>query len=126
MIQNLLAICQSTYLEVFKIANQKKLFLGFLPWQNVNNANEKEKAKLVGVLKQKTTVEELCIELPPEFREYFYYLKTLKFQDTPDYGHLISLFEKVALSHGFKNDKRLDWIETNNLTTTKVQTNDFS
>lgn len=63
---------------IFK-KRKKNLSIGFLPWQNVNNANEKEKAKLVGVLKSKTSVEELCIELPPEFREYFYYLRTLKF-----------------------------------------------
>lgn len=48
-------------------------------------------------LKRRTTVEELCNELPEQLNNYLSYVKELDFFETPDYNHLRSLF--VDLLH---------------------------
>lgn len=44
--------------------------------------------------KLETTLEELTKGYPVEFREYMEYCRRLKFEEDPDYRHLVSLFDK--------------------------------
>ena len=43
---------------------------------------------------------ELCGAYPKEFVEYMDYCKKLKFEEDPDYGYIIELFESCMKSNG--------------------------
>ncbi|CAD8153310.1 unnamed protein product [Paramecium octaurelia] len=93
------------------------MYKGTLPWQTYHNVAEKEKTKMVGQIKQQTSLEELCKDCPQEFYQYFQYVKQLQYKSTPDYRYLHSLFEQISINNGFKHDKRLDWTEFSQGTT---------
>jgi casein kinase 1 len=45
--------------------------------------------------KIQTTVEMLCKGLPEEFVEYMNIVRALKFEETPNYNHLKTLFTRL-------------------------------
>ena len=68
---------------------------GKLPWQSKN-----EKGKDPNKIKDKkliTTPEMLCKKLPLEFSYYFHYVRSLKYQDRPDYASLKGLFYSLLV-----------------------------
>ena len=48
-----------------------------------------------------TTLDELCKGHPAEFKEFMEYCRSLKFEGDPDYKHMIGLFEKCMVRHGY-------------------------
>lgn len=85
--------------------------IGSLPWQHIKCEDAKEKQKLVGQMKAKTTLTELCKNLPAEFLQFMEYVHSIKFKSTPDYKYLESLFRKVGYRHSFQLDGNFDWVE---------------
>lgn len=81
---------------------------GALPWQNMN-VKEKEKNKKVGEMKSSLPPEKLCEDLPPQFKTYFSYIRSLKFTQEPDYLYLRGLLQEVAASHKFEINTEYDW-----------------
>ena len=67
------------------------LIKGELPWSNIKCGTAAEKYKNIFNLKKNTTNEELCKNLPSEFCDYIKYVKSLKFQEEPNY-----LFKKFV------------------------------
>lgn len=86
---------------------------GELPWQGLKAPNNKLKYEKIGEKKQTTPLEELCFNLPVQFQEYMKYVRGLKFDETPDYDHLVSLFDDVLSSIGTKDDGYYDWMDLN-------------
>lgn len=71
--------------------------MGKLPWQSKN-----DKGKDPNKIRDKKiiiTPEVLCKKLPIEFSFYFHYVKSLKFQERPDYHKLKGLFFNVLASN---------------------------
>ena len=62
--------------------------LGYLPWTDISIRND-EKA----ILRKKTsvTVEELCAGLPSPFSKFVTYVRSLGFDQKPDYQYLHSI-----------------------------------
>jgi hypothetical protein len=48
------------------------------------------------------SVEELCLNQPPEFKEFMNYCRGLAFEADPDYRYIISLFEGCMERHNFE------------------------
>lgn len=48
------------------------------------------------------TVDELCLNQPPEFKEYMNYCRGLSFTADPDYRYITSLFEGCMERHNFE------------------------
>ena len=67
---------------------------GGLPWQNLNIPN-KEKQKVVGKLKKDATREYLCNDLPEKFGDMFEYIKSIKYEDIPNYEKIDLWIEEV-------------------------------
>lgn len=82
---------------------------GRLPWQRVKGKTKDELHHACTVMKQTTSVEELCQGLPSEFVTYLKYCRTLNFEDRPDYGYLRSLMRWVLLRQGHEDDGVFDW-----------------
>lgn len=72
---------------------------GSLPWMSMNMNFKKstvitsEMKNVLIMQKKEETWKELCDNLPIEFKEYFSYVKTLKFEEEPNYQMLISKFK---------------------------------
>jgi serine/threonine protein kinase len=67
-----------------------------LPWQGLKKKKDCDHIKLIGECKMKTSLDELCKNVPLCFKEYIKYCRSLKFDETPDYNYLKSLFYKTA------------------------------
>ena len=60
-----------------------------------------------------TPIEQLCEGMPKEFRDYFEYVRSLRFEDKPDYGYLKRLFKDLFCREGFAYDYEYDWCVAN-------------
>ena len=77
---------------------------GSLPWQGLKAATKDKKYDRIMEKKMTTPNNILCKGLPSEFLEYMNYVKTLRFDDKPDYPYLRKLFRDL-----FKN-YRYDYV----------------
>ena len=66
---------------------------GSLPWQGLPGRSKNEKYNNIKRKKKEVTVEELCLNQPPEFKEFMQYCRGLSFMADPDYRYIQSLFE---------------------------------
>ena len=48
--------------------------------------------------------------VPPEFASYFEYIRSLKFDDKPDYSFLKRLFRERFMKENFEFDYVYDWL----------------
>ena len=56
-----------------------------------------------------TPTEILCKGFPTEFVVYFQYVRSLRFDDKPDYSYLRKLFRDLFVREGFVWDYVFDW-----------------
>lgn len=84
---------------------------GVLPWQNI--PGDTKDCKYLGILKQKskTTEESLCQGLPVEFSICLKYVKSLQFEETPNYKFLKGLFTTMMEAKKIELDDEWDWRE---------------
>lgn len=82
------------------------LVKGRLPWQGFRKKKGKSDLKRIGECKMSTKVDDLCADLPACFGEYLKYAHQLKFDETPDYTHLIKLFDSENKDKGTIPDSR--------------------
>lgn len=83
---------------------------GFLPWMGTKAKSMKEKYDKVKDKKMNTKINALCVGLPNEIEQFFIYIKTLKFQQCPDYTYLKNLIRTIAIQNHFEYDSEYDWI----------------
>lgn len=57
-----------------------------------------------------TTTEALCRGLPNEFHTYMNYVRSLRFDDKPDYSYLRKLFRDLFIRENFQYDYMFDWL----------------
>jgi len=74
------------------------LELGCLPWTGLSG----EEAVLLKKLS--TTVEELCAALPTPFRKFIDHIRSLRFDEKPDYRFLHSILLQCSHSKSCKTD----------------------
>ena len=81
-----------------------------LPWKTTKTMNLREKFVYIKKIKNETTDEKLCENLPKAFCDYMKYVKKLRFEEDPDYDYLRGLFIDLLTSLEMKNDLRFSWI----------------
>ena len=82
---------------------------GTLPWSKDGN-----KKKILNK-KINTSLDELCEELPNEFKEFISYARKLEFTERPNYDYLKELLIRAAKNNGIDLDKvEYDWITLEN------------
>jgi len=62
---------------------------GGLPWQGLPAKTKEEKYEQIKIKKAVTSIEDLCAGFPKEFGQFLNYSRKLKFDEKPDYQHLI-------------------------------------
>ena len=86
------------------------LIKGELPWSKIKYGTSASERYIKFLnLKKNTTNEELCKNLPSEFCDYIKYVKSLKFQEEPNYLYLKNLFIKVLDKMQETNDLCFSW-----------------
>jgi len=84
---------------------------GSLPWQGLRAQTKKQKYDRISEKKMATPVEVLCKGYPPEFSHYLNYVRSLRFEDKPDYQYLRKLFRDLFLREGCQMDYVFDWTQ---------------
>lgn len=84
---------------------------GSLPWQGLRAQTKKQKYDRISEKKMATPVEVLCKGYPSEFSHYLNYVRSLRFEDKPDYQYLRKLFRDLFLREGFQMDYVFDWTQ---------------
>ncbi len=87
------------------------LATGYLPWSNIKYKNPEEMLDKISHLKQKTSLEELCKDMPKEMLIYMKYVRDLKFNQKPDYIFIRKLFMLILFKNGLKNDNLFSWVK---------------
>ncbi|CAX41164.1 casein kinase, putative [Candida dubliniensis CD36] len=82
---------------------------GSLPWQGLKAATKRQKYDRIMEKKMTTPNNILCKGLPSEFLEYMNYVKTLRFDDKPDYPYLRKLFRDLFKKENYRYDYVFDW-----------------
>ncbi|KAL0080819.1 kinase-like domain-containing protein [Phycomyces blakesleeanus] len=82
---------------------------GQLPWQGIRARNKKEKYDKIMEKKMTTSADQLCRGLHHEFTVYLNYVRSLRFDDKPDYSYLRKLFRDLFVREGFQYDYVFDW-----------------
>lgn len=82
---------------------------GSLPWQGLKANSKKQKYERILERKISTSTEMLCKGFPAEFRSFFEHVRSLRFDDRPDYDYLKRLFRELFFRKGFSYDNMFDW-----------------
>jgi len=82
---------------------------GTLPWQGLRAKTKAQKYEKISEKKLSTPVEELCKGAPAEFATYQNYVRSLRFEEKPDYAYLRQLIRNLFHRQGFSYDYVFDW-----------------
>jgi casein kinase 1 len=85
------------------------LLNGVLPWQGLKAKTKDQRHQLIGKKKLSTSIKSLCKGLPVEFAHYFQYVRSLQFEEKPNYAHLRTLFIELFNREGYELDFQYDW-----------------
>jgi serine/threonine protein kinase len=85
-------------------------FIKGLPWANLQ-VERKDRRKVIGDAKAKTSRESLTAGLPSEFIEYLINVQSLEFSQDPQYDKLKKLFTDCLANHNETYDYCYDWTE---------------
>ena len=80
-----------------------------LPWQRKYQSRN-EKHDSIRIQKLLLRAEELCSELPHGFVKAFNYIRSLTYDETPNYAQLKNTFLRVAEEYHFVLDSVFDWM----------------
>ena len=84
---------------------------GFLPWQGLKERNKLERYRQIYYIKKLIKPENLCSGLPEEFCDYIKYVKSLKFEENPNYDYLRGLFINIMNKMNYRNDLNFSWLK---------------
>ncbi|PJF18082.1 CK1/CK1/CK1-D protein kinase Hhp1 [Paramicrosporidium saccamoebae] len=83
---------------------------GSLPWQGLRAVNKEDKYAKILIKKRTTTIETLCRGFPLEFQLYFNYVRSLQFDERPDYSYLRKILRNVFIRENYRSDDMYDWV----------------
>lgn len=106
-----LGIAQSRRDDLESVGYVLMYFLrGSLPWQGLKANTKEEKYARILQKKRTTTIETLCRGFPVEFQLYFNYVRSLQFDERPDYSYLRKILRNVYVREGYRADDMYDWV----------------
>jgi serine/threonine protein kinase len=89
------------------------LFKGNLPWENLKAKNKEEKYQKILSKKINYDIEQLCQNLPNFFPNILLYVRSLQFEEIPNYDYLKGFFIQEYNCKCKLIDLNFDWIEKN-------------
>ena len=77
----------------------------------IKTKNKKEKYNKIMKIKIGSTIDFLCGKLPKEFIDFMQYIKSLQFEDKPNYQYLKTLLGKMYDKNNFTYDMIFDFTD---------------
>ena len=97
---------------------------GKLPWQGVTGNKKMERYLKIYKMKKNVAPEDLCKSLPHQMTEFMRYVKSLEFEQDPNYNHLRNLFNSILKKINGTNDQLIfSWIRMADLPNLKNPAN---
>lgn len=90
---------------------------GCLPWQGLRAKKKDDRYKIILEKKKKISSEELCQDLPRQFKEFTNIIKKLQYEEDPNYSYYKRLFKSVLEEIHCEYDKYCDWLDQINMNT---------
>jgi hypothetical protein len=89
------------------------LLKGVLPWTDIAATTTDVQRRLAQIrdIKLSTSTAELCSGLPEEVSIYFDLVRSMTFEEKPDYHTIRSLFRHLMVKEGITADYIYDWVE---------------
>ena len=87
------------------------LYESKLPWEKIEAINKLEIVEKIFYIKKQISMNTLCKNLPKEMTEFMVYIKSLKFDEKPNYNYLKNLLEIMLKKINNVNDLKFSWIK---------------
>ena len=84
---------------------------GGLPWEHIKSLSNSEKIRKIYQIKKNYNLSILCAGIPEEFKLFLNYVKSLTFQEEPDYNYCFSLFYGIFKKMKILNDGIFSWYQ---------------
>ena len=81
-----------------------------LPWENLQSQDKNSLAQKIFELKKTIKMEHLCVNMPEEMIIYMNYVKSLKFEQEPNYNYLRELFQNLLKKFNLNERPHFSWI----------------
>ena len=85
------------------------LLKGKLPWQGLKAKNTKEKNIKIMNKKISSSIQNLFEGFPVQFETYYNYVRSLNFEEKPDYDYLHDLIRSAVNMLNIENDYIFEW-----------------
>jgi serine/threonine protein kinase len=85
------------------------LIQGYLPWQQGKTLNNNRKWQTVFTLKRSTPDEDLFCKCPKQFHSILNYIRTVKFEEKPNYQYLKDLLTTINTEFSLQC-RNFDWV----------------
>lgn len=86
------------------------LFRGYLPWTfDRGSLIESYSSERTLKLKLSLPIELVCKDMPSEFARHLKYARSLKYEDTPNYGKVRDMYRRLMKRMGYQYDGVYDW-----------------
>lgn len=83
-----------------------------LPWSGMTTTvGGQSPEQQMGSKKRRISLDELCEDLPAVFKQYFEHVRSLRYNQRPNYSKLRQRFAAEFKRQGFSHDYVFDWTE---------------
>ena len=82
---------------------------GELPWMGIKASDKRKKYELIAAKKLTITSEELFQHLPREYSVMYTYIRSLNFDEKPDYNYLRGQIRSIFFKQHYQYDYIYDW-----------------
>ena len=86
------------------------LYTQHLPWNSITAKNKIDLIKKIYEIKNLIPIKLICKNTPNEMNEFMKYVKSLKFEEEPNYNYLINILEDMLKKINKVNDLNFSWI----------------
>jgi serine/threonine protein kinase len=83
---------------------------GSLPWQGLKAKTKRQKYEKIAELKQTISSKDLCSGLPPQILTICLYVKSLTFDEQPDYDYIKRQLRAIIVANNQKYNYQFDWL----------------
>lgn len=82
---------------------------GTLPWMHLKVSDKRKKYEMIAMRKINIAPGDLFENLPKQYLSIFNYVRSLKFDEKPDYLYLRAQIRSVFVKHHYQYDYVYDW-----------------
>ena len=84
---------------------------GSLPWMGLKATNKRKKYELIAEKKLHTSPRQLFRHLPNEYLNIYNFVRSLKFDERPDYAQLRQRIRSLFVKYQYEYDYLYDWFD---------------